>query len=414
MKTINSLILGLLILCFASCSKDNNEQDTFTTPGVENKSIRVSLGGVATRASDPSDFIGHGADGIVNNVHIYVTDITGVIMAAKNVVKSDVKDSDWDKLTDKGLKLVNVGKEASKVYVYGNPVASLTSTGNIKAVNDTQIQLSTQFNTNNILYSGMDDEITPAVPEPIDPDQTYGNTYQAKVTIEPAIARMQVTGISFKTTGSVEVKKVIGGKEEKATVSWTGFTGDLVGIYLNNFHNYATSSNLLSYTGSELFVNSTYVGHIQNGQWLFGAQNTNAAAYASYIKYSGGTYQPLVLKPVAGKCYGFNFFPGGALPRVHFDLANLVCTTLSSTNDAVFNPSLFNEQRFLNIIKYKDDKSKEMTAADFKRGNIYDMEVEIMPAFLSDDLTKNQWNVLVTITVSQWKSNIITPGFEGQ
>lgn len=416
MKTKNFLILGLLCMFLASCSNDNDELGN-TDGAAETKSVYVSLGGVSTRASDPSDFIADKAEGIVGGVHIYVTNAAGTIMASKNVEKNANNDSDWAKLVDgtRGLKLINVGKDASKVYVYGNPVATLAAPGgSIKTVNDTQIKLATQFNTNTILYAGLDENMTPVVPEPIEPDPTFGYTYSATVTISPVISRIQVTKMSFKAAGSVEVKKMVGTIEKKATVTWTGFGGDLVGLYLNNFHNYATADNKVAYTGAELFVNTTYVNHILDGKWLFGAQNADAAAYASYIKYEGGAYKPMALVPAAGKCYGFNLFPGGALPRIHLDLDNLTYGTLTSTDPGVFNPELKGDLRFLNIVKYIDGGNKEMTAADFKPGNIYDMEVEIMPAFLSDDISLNQYNIKVVVKVSQWKSNTVKPGFEGQ
>ena len=67
------------------------------------------------------------------------------------------------------------------------------------------------------------------------------------------------------------------------------------------------------------------------------------------------------------------------LPKIHLDLADLNIANLASTDLAVFNPALANTARFANIVKYLRNVNTEMTAADFKAGTIYNMEVELIP-----------------------------------
>lgn len=52
-----------------------------------------------------------------------------------------------------------------------------------------------------------------------------------------------------------------------------------------------------------------------------------------------------------------------------------------------------------------------MTAADFKPGTIYNMEVELIP-MLDNDLENIQFNVLVHVTIAPWAEETITPGFD--
>ena len=77
----------------------------------------------------------------------------------------------------------------------------------------------------------MDDDLKPIVNEPIDPTPTAGKTYTAQVTIAPIVARLQITKISFKNSGNFDFTRTIDGTDKKATVSWTGFSGNVKGFY---------------------------------------------------------------------------------------------------------------------------------------------------------------------------------------
>ena len=179
------------------------------------------------------------------------------------------------------------------------------------------------------------------------------------------------------------------------------------GIYLNNF--YTVYQDPASAT--ELYDNTTSVNNIKEGQWLFNNSSIDASAYASYSKYTGGSYEDLPLTLPANKSYAFNIFPGDQLPKIHLDLADLNIAGLSSTDVNVFNPTLINPVRFANIVKYFKDTNTEMTATDFKAGTIYNMEVELIP-MLDNDLQNIQFNVLVKVTIEPWAVESITPGFD--
>ena len=81
-----------------------------------------------------------------------------------------------------------------------------------------------------------------------------------------------------------------------------------------------------------------------------------------------------------------------------------------STDTEVFNPALANSSRFANVVKYYKGVT-EMTAADFKPGTLYNMELEVIP-MLDNDLGNIQYNVLVQVTVEPWAEETITPGFD--
>lgn len=397
MKIKQLLLAGVVSIALFSCS----DKDDVSVSQDEIKSISVSLGGIKTRASSPTDIITSDIKN-VNSVLINLTDVNGKIITSKAVTKDEVLNSDWNKLTDpaKGLKFINIPESVSKVYIYGNP-------GNAVTNNVVNTKLANQQGSE-VLYYGMDDDLKPIVNEPIDPTPTAGKTYTAQVTIAPIVARLQITKISFKNSGNFDFTRTIDGTNKKATVSWTGFSGNVKGFYMNNFYNTYKNPG----TMDNLLLNSTFEGHIHDGMWTFDTTPIiDAAPFASYIIYNeDGTYGNLPLD-LAGKCYAFNFFPGTAIPQLHLDLSDLNITGLKSSDTEVFNPDLANGARFANLVKYYKEVNTELTAADFKPGTLYNMEIELVP-MLDNDLGNVQYNVLVHVTVAPWNEETITPGFD--
>lgn len=381
----------------------SNDDEVNPVSQDEIKSVSVTLNGLDnntnTRASEPSDVVTSQLIN-VNSVLINLTDVNGTVVVSKKVDKSDALDSDWDKLTNsqKGLKFINISQSVSKVYVYGNP-------GNAVNNNVVSTKLANQQGTS-VLYYGMDDNLTPIADEPINPDPVSGKTYTAKISIAPIVARLQVTKISFKNSGSFDFTREISGVNKKATVTWDSFTADLKGVYMNSFFNTYNQPGTLT----DFMKNMTFDQHIVTGQWIFdGTPAIDAAAYASYNNYVNDAYATLP-NEVAGKAYAFNFFPGTAIPWLHLDLDNITVGGMVSTDTEVFNPALANSSRFANVVKYYKGVT-EMTAADFKPGTLYNMELEVIP-MLDNDLGNIQYNVLVQVTVEPWAEETITPGFD--
>lgn len=402
MKIKQLLLAGVAGMFLFSCS----DKDDVSVAQNEIKSLSVSLSGikseVGSRASSPTDIITSSVKD-VNSVLINLTDVNDKVITSKTVTKDDVLNSDWNKLTDtsKGLKFINIPQSVSKVYVYGNP-------GNAVKDNVINTKLADQQGSA-VLYYGMDDDLKPIINEPIEPTPTAGKTYTAEVTIAPVVARLQITKISFKNAGSFDFTRSIGGANKKATVTWTQFSGNVKGLYMNNFYNTFNQPGTLE----NLLLNSTAEGHIQAGMWTFDTTPIlDAAPFASYAIYNSAddTYGNLPLD-LSGKCYAFNFFPGTAIPQLHLDLADLVIGELASTDPEVFNPELANTARFANIVKYYKSINTELTAADFKPGTLYNMEIELIP-MLDNDLGNIQYNVLVHVTVAPWNEETITPGFD--
>lgn len=382
-----------------------NDDDDSTNPNEKgNKSISVSLApmsGLQTRATQAGSYLTKDTMN-VRSVMINLTDADDAVIKSQTITKDLTADSDWDKLTDtsKGLKFINVPQSVTKVYVYGNP-------GN--AVNGNKVATTLdQQQGSEVLYTGMDDDLKPIESKPINPDPTVGTTYTANVTIKPVVARLQINKIYITDKKTITVSREIGGKKEEATVQWSSFSADLKGIYLNKFFNtYHNSTNL-----ENLFSNSSYINTITEGKWLFNQPSTvDAAAYASYNKYTGGNYENLPMTLPTNQSYAFNIFPGSQIPSIHLDLANVKIENLTSSNTSVFNPALASSGRFANIVKYTNAAGDEMTTADFKPGTIYNMEVELIP-MLDTDFENIQYNVLVHVTIAPWAEEIITPGFD--
>lgn len=401
MKIKQLFLSAILAIAFVGCGSDE-EGSSLEIQGA--RSVSVSLSGLSSdlqRASGPVGVIT--ADTMnVNSVLVNLTDAMGTVIVSKLVTKDNVIDSDWDKLVSpsKGLKFINTAKAISKVYVYGNPGSAVNS-NNVVSTN-----LAAQQGSG-VLYYGFDDDLTPIITEPVNPDATNGQTYTANVTITPIVGRIQIPSVSFKNAGSFVYTRKVNGVTKSATVGWTGFSADLKGIYLDNV--YYTYNNPGTLDG--LLVNLTSVGSIQQGQWLFTppGPSIDAASFASYNNYSGGAYVNLPLS-TPNKCYAFNFFPGTEIPKIHLDLGNVVISGLTSTDVDVFNPDLVEVARFANVMKFEKNGA-EMVASDFKAGALYGMNIEVIPS-LDDDLKNMQYNVLVHVTIAPWANETLLPGFD--
>lgn len=399
---IKNLFIALFTVSALFACNDDDESPVPDNGGT--KSISVSLAGmsgITTKATEAGSHLTKDTIN-VNSVLINLTDASGAIVKTQTVTKDATEGSDWEKLTnpDKGLKFVNVPQTISKVYVYGNPGSAVT---------DNKISTTlAQQQGSEVLYFGVDDNLTTIKPEPIEPDPTSGQTYIANVTIKPIVARLQITSIKIKTSGSFEFTRVISGTTKNATVSWSSFSAKLKGVYLNNF--YTTYNDPTSV--ADLFNNTSSVNNILEGKWLFNQPTAiDAASYASYSKYTGSNYEELPVTLSADKSYAFNIFPSDQLPKIHLDLSDIQAPDLASTDLSVFNPSLANTARFANIVKYFKDTTTELKAEDFKAGTIYNMEVELIP-MLDNDLENIQYNVLVHVTIAPWTEETITPGFD--
>lgn len=400
MKIKNVFTLLFAVSALFACNDDDDPK----VPDNGTKSISVSLApmsGLQSKAAEAGNYLTKDTMN-VNSILINLTDADDAVVRTLTINKDLTTDSDWDKLTDykKGLKFINVPESVSKVYVYGNP-------GNAVDNNKVTTTLDQQQGSA-VLYTGMDDDLTPIENEPIDPDQTSGKTYTANVMIKQIVARLQINKIYFTDKKSFEFSREVGGQKITATVTWSDFSADLKGIYLNNFFNtYHDSTHV-----DNLLNNASYVNTITEGKWLFNGSSTiDAASYASYNKYTGGNYETLPMTLPANKSYAFNIFPGSEIPSIHLDLANVKIENLASTNTIAFNPALASSGRFANIVKYTNEAGKEMTAADFKPGTIYNMDMELIP-MLDNDLENIQFNVLVHVTIAPWAEEILTPGFD--
>lgn len=404
MKIRNFFLTTLTALALFACS--NNDDDSISPRDI--RSVSVSLSGLepatTPRASGPVDHLTASSIPDVTSVLINLTDANGTVILSTTINKDAVLNSDWYKLVTpgQGLKFINTSRSVAKVYVYGNPGSAVNSNNIIST------KLPDQQGTH-VLYYGMDDDLTPVQTEPVNPDATEGETYTAKVTIVPIVARLQINSITFKNAGNFTYTRQINGATQTATVDWTAFSGNLKGIYLNNiYHKYNKPGTLDEYLQS-----LTYVGAIQEGQWLFipPGPTMNAASFASYNNYTEGTgYANLPLQ-TANKSYAFNIFPGTEVPKLHLDLSDLVITGLTSTDTEVFNPALASSFRFANIVKFYKNVNTEMVASDFVAGKIYNMDIELIPA-LDSDLKNMQYNVMVHVTIAPWGEETIIPGFD--
>lgn len=415
MKLKKCILFALATLGLMACS--NEDENGPSIDSNSPKSIFVSIQGASldTKAapSTPGAIVGDGTAGTINAVDLYITDASGVILRALTAASGS---ADWTSLTTTGLKVINVEASANTVYVFGNLGGTLAGEGaNISTVDLTKT-LAQQQGTTSLLYQGMDNNLTPIVPEPTPPSETVGSTYTATVELTPIVSRFQITRLEFMAAGTETVSKVEGGVTKTSDVAWTGFTGDVIGIYMDEFY----FSNL-NRTPSIFKINTTSVGTIQNGQWLFDSGANDYAEIASYSNYAAPAYIALPLPQTTSQCYPFNFFPENlsavTIPKIYFQVTNMRKTTLTSTDHNVFNPALVAQTpttvQFVNVISYRKSDSTPMTEADFQANKLYNLEISIKPYYLQDDINHVQYNVLCTVTVKPWTVQNLLPDFEG-
>lgn len=406
MKTFKYLSVACLSLgILASCSKDANQGPA---PYNGEKHVVISMGGVQTKASDPVGLLSTTAD--VDNIAIFVTNTAGTILKKVEVDKNLTADSDWDKLTTAGLLIPNVGTEATDLAVYGNykKGAETYVTG---AVGDKVTVAATfdQQQGSKVLYSGAGALSSFDVSvENANDENVY--TFTGNVSIKPVMARLQIKQVSFVANGSETVTNNSNGKS--ALVEWTGLTGELLGVYLNNFYKQYNGAAV----AASLMTNTTAFERATEGKWLFGADasETNEAAFASYNQWNTSAYTPYDLDefntpadPDAKKCFAFNFFPGQT-PYLHLNLGNVSATTITSDDEEAYNPRLLPLSKYANIVNFTTGGQN----VTFEAGKIYNVNVEIKPQFMHTDLNPVAYNITLTITIADWVEENIDPEFQ--
>ena len=406
MKTFKYLYVACLSLgILASCSKDANQGPA---PSNGEKHVVISMGGVQTKASDPVGLLSTTAD--VDNIAIFVTNTAGTILKKVEVDKNLTADSDWDKLTTAGLLIPNVGTEATDLAVYGNykKGAETYVTG---AVGDKVTVAATfdQQQGSKVLYSGAGALSSFDVSvENANDENVY--TFTGNVSIKPVMARLQIKQVSFVANGSETVTNNSNGKS--ALVEWTGLTGELLGVYLNNFYKQYNGAAV----AASLMTNTTAFERATEGKWLFGADasETNEAAFASYNQWNTSAYTPYDLDefntpadPDAKKCFAFNFFPGQT-PYLHLNLGNVSATTITSDDEEAYNPRLLPLSKYANIVNFTTGGQN----VTFEAGKIYNVNVEIKPQFMHTDLNPVAYNITLTITIADWVEENINPEFQ--
>ena len=498
MKLNRFLMLSAAGLAFAACSNDDASIINPVDDGTS-KTMVVSIAGItsgtSTRATEPVDgWTEDGANqGLTNikDIALLFTDANGVIKYKWAIDAPAVGSSDaqWSALTGTGLRFIAL-EGVTQVHAVANMggdelFEESASDANKLAVGENISTLNTAFtrqglNTNgapakgNVIYVGNDIDIEPYNQEPADgvdsdndvnitgdEDAVAGNFYYAaEVKLVPVVSRIQIKSIKVKTSGSTTFPETQDGSIDanRFTLSWENFKPALKGIYLNNFYNEFAN---FAGTVNGLLKNETYFStatdgtdHIAEGKWTFGAENTDYAADAAYVKYENG-YSDLLsygtesagttpLTITEGKCIAFNVFvpfnvtTGTSAtseydafnPTIHFQFApvelydasvatdgyktDIKLTTAESestdiTSDAdkayiaTANVALSytmptvddGAYLFANISKlYSEDSSNQGQASNnelvMQPGKIYNMDVEISPVNMTIDLTRQE------------------------
>lgn len=396
MKLFNYMLIAVLCtVALVSCQKDNNA----TIEG-ETKNVTISVAGLSeTRANPIQDMIDESVTPDVKNMLIFVTTADGTILRAVEVAKGS---TDWGALIGGGLTIPNVGVAAAKIKVYGNYTGVVSTAGVVTA------NFANQQGTD-VLFVGENDFSAMEV-SPVPTDGTNVYTYNVAVNIAPIVSRIEIKSITFaaatNSTG-VKVGELPGADPEDpktpVMLTWTGFSGELLGVYFNNFYNTYDGTNVGS------LKNNTAVGTtVAGGNWLFGSDNFEKATYNGW---NGSTaYEAMAALP-SKKCYAFNFFPG-ATPQLFFNV-NVDGNYTLTPEDAydILNTSLIDNFHWVLVKKYTLG-GNDFT--DFKPGMIYDLDITIEPQNVQADFSPVKYNIVLKVTIKKWGRETLLPVFEEQ
>lgn len=479
---IHSLLAlsAIAALTLAGCNKET-EVPQSSDPDAGLKSVTLVISGANLTKANMTPDENWIQDAGISRLDIYFTNATGVIQNAFRLEDNDAYPGAWDAIQGNGVRFIGL-ESISRVYVVANsPETTAFGSGNISQVDATIDEVKADLGQDEILYFGADLDLTPIgneVNEDVtvnigDEENMASQYYTANVAIRPVISRLEISKIGVQVSGS---KSVTLSADEVAnpadagtyTISWTGFTPKLSGIYMSNFFGKVVP---VTPAVSELFETPAGSDGIAEGKWatatgITAAYNANAIAF--YSNYEDGSYGDLFANSsLSGTgvqyyfdgsaddtCVPFNFivpfdptqeYASGAVstipagvtnfvePKFHFqfffesgDQEQYTVTVRKegAGSDLPVDSDLYIQltstinfttvsdgQYFANVAKF-DFGSTGKTAIE--PNTIYKMnEVVISPFNVSTGtVTEDAYNVIVKVTAVPYATVNVTPDFD--
>lgn len=383
-----NLLKSLLTMCalgamFTACSNEGNE-----VPEVkkgEKKTVFMKLDlKQQTRATD--DELGNGTTAPVTNLHIYFYDD-----ATKNIqkyVKVTSLTTPSISTLATGAQISDVPAVADKVLVRGNVPTSvlMPTSGSITVVENKEIEITTQYNKNEIILGHIATDIQTwggGGSAPIGGMQS-GDKY-AEVKLEPGVARIEIEGL----------------QAQGAVIN--GFK--LNGIYVTNFFEKlklgdGTSSSQKQYGADASKYAEGAAGTVYNAP--------NAHLYDQFASPMAASGSPLGVTPnPSTKRWAYHAFSNDATTangqlQLVFKLSDVTAVPGSGVtldNNQFLTVRGFKDSGTGNIVKLEKGKIYTISKADF---NFDESNLTTVP-------NTNAVGVWLKVTVKPWEVVTVKP-----
>lgn len=457
------LLLALAGLGMFACAKDGAEGPA-VPDGSKSIVLKISLP-QTTRAFTPDDPYVEKTT-TIEKIDVYFTDNNGIIQEAYSLT-----DQNLNSIKSSGLRFTGL-ENVARVYCVANSNTGMIGKGNsIKSFTKALSEQKPDMEQKASIFVGYDADITPFVADEDTDIPNYDGTpttdvpeagdqaYKAAVTIRPLISRIEWGKITIEESGQKVIYDNQSPAQPKYLIAWEDWKPTLIGVYQSNVY---LTSKIFADANTNIvdnhFATIDKDNDIVNGAW---EKDTDGATLA-YSNHTG-TYNPLIADlatyNTSGKCIPFHFFvPFAATasstsndvnttekfeadkkPLWHFQLqyadqseykytvynydaakgedlsqykdADKVTDpdeVLSVSVDFIY-PGNADNIAYVNVLKLLQSDA-EIT---YQPGKIYTVsEITLSPFNVSGSYTEViDYNVIVNVSVADFESEAVTPGF---
>lgn len=459
------LLLAVAGLGMFACAKDGAEG-----PAVPDgsKSIVLKIALPQTTRAIPSDDPYENST-TISKIDVYFTNDNGTIEQSYRIDNTNA--TNLNAIKGAGLRFTGL-ENVTRVYCVANSNTDLYDGTSIKEFSKALSEQKPDMDQNASIFVGYDADITPIQ---VDDDTSIPNydgtpttdvpeagdqVYNAIIQIRPMISRIEWGKITIKSEGGEKITE--NGKDY--FVVWKNWTPKLTGIYQSNV--YLTSKIFANADHVDaLFATPASMDQIVRGAWAAGLFTDPATlAYSEYVGPGDYVYNgfDLTAYNASGKCIPFHFFvpfdasltPNidndgsdndintgdpfkGNKPHWHFQLQyenpSYTYTVYEYNAGLNDNPTEYETSG----VKATDDDGLKVsvdfayplgpgnlayanvdrllqtgTEITYQPGKIYKADITIAPFNITSSFTPTtDYNVIVNVSVVDFESETVTPGF---
>lgn len=459
------LLLAVAGLGMFACAKDGAEG-----PAVPDgsKSIVLKIALPQTTRAIPSDDPYENST-TISKIDVYFTNDNGTIEQSYRIDNTNA--TNLNAIKGAGLRFTGL-ENVTRVYCVANSNTDLYDGTSIKEFSKALSEQNPNMEQSASIFVGYDADITPIQ---VDDDTSIPNydgtpttdvpeagdqVYNAIIQIRPMISRIEWGKITIKSEGGEKITE--NGKDY--FVVWKNWTPKLTGIYQSNV--YLTSKIFANADHVDaLFATPASMDQIVRGAWAAGLFTDPATlAYSEYVGPGDYVYDgfDLTAYNASGKCIPFHFFvpfdasltPNidndgsdndintgdpfkGNKPHWHFQLQyenpSYTYTVYEYNAGLNDNPTEYETSG----VKATDDDGLKVsvdfayplgpgnlayanvdrllqsgTEITYQPGKIYKADITIAPFNITSSFTPTtDYNVIVNVSVVDFESETVTPGF---